>query len=463
MGTIIFVCSIIAIIAISRHGSQRGGGFFSFGYRTDSADFNPSEGGNPYYFIFDTETSGLPKYRTDEYQQLDVFPRIIQIAYIVFDESEGMVKSDSSYVNVSVPIDPGAFKVHGIHQKKLQQFGKPPEEMYAHIAEEIEKAKVIVAHNQGFDVPILKSELFRIGYDVEKIFRNKPVICTMESTTKFVGLKRKNGSGLKYPKLTELYGKLFYDNTNIRIKQAHDAGGDVLILAKCFLELSRRKILDLEGTRKFVTNREIVDEFRAKQQSLLSLHKSPKSILIYSNLDQSEISYLAESNKDQIHQSIFEKIGIAPEFKEIFQILGIQFEDSKLKLSLLVDLDKVASKISPELNYRTSEIIWKDINVSKYIDQQVKSIMSGILKISNDFFDQHSEINEIEKDVFVWALNKAKGVDENQKIIQVSIPRKSFFELNMERLDPVEAIKLFNPAMKFLKTKGFQALNDHSR
>ena len=157
MVTIIIICSVIMIIAISRYSNQKTlGSLITFNH-TDSIDFPSSESGKSYYLLLDTETSGLPKYRTEDYKQLDIFPRIIQIAFIVFDEKECMVKSDSAYINIAVHIDPSAFKVHGIHQKKLEQSGKPPEEIYESIVEEIERAKVIVVHNQGFDIPILNA------------------------------------------------------------------------------------------------------------------------------------------------------------------------------------------------------------------------------------------------------------------------------------------------------------------
>ena len=46
---------------------------------------------------------------------------------------------------------------------------------------------------------------------------------------------------LKFPKLTELYEKLF----NYQIEQRHNAESDALLTAKCFKELVNKEIIDL--------------------------------------------------------------------------------------------------------------------------------------------------------------------------------------------------------------------------
>ena len=61
------------------------------------------------------------------------------------------------------------------------------------------------------------------------------------NTTNICKIKNPRG-GYKWPKLEELFGYLFYNRTDISIDGAHDAMNDVLITAKCYIELKRRKL-----------------------------------------------------------------------------------------------------------------------------------------------------------------------------------------------------------------------------
>jgi DNA polymerase-3 subunit epsilon len=254
--------------------------------------FQASESGKPYFLLIDTETSGLPRYRTDNYREKDTFPRIIQLAYMVFDEAGGIIERESTYLNIDVVIDPGAYRIHRIDGHKLAKLGKLPEEVYAGIAATLRNIKVIVAHNQEFDIRILQSELWRFGHDVDRLFEDKEIICTMLTTRAFVGIRHANG-GYKYPKLRELYGKLFHDNVDINVSSTHDASIDVTMLGRCFLELSNKGIIDLERIKKRVSNKELARKHTVQNEDLLGLHTKKDSLLIYQNLSNDDIMYLS--------------------------------------------------------------------------------------------------------------------------------------------------------------------------
>lgn len=63
--------------------------------------------------------------------------------------------------------------------------------------------------------------------------KNKPSFCTMESTVNFCKISNYSGYGYKFPKLQELYHKLFGQNFG----NEHDASADVAATFKCFWEL----------------------------------------------------------------------------------------------------------------------------------------------------------------------------------------------------------------------------------
>ena len=64
----------------------------------------------------------------------------------------------------------------------------------------------------------------------------------MKETINYCSIPNYDGR-LKFPKLTELYKKLFdYD-----IEQKHNAESDALLTAKCFKELLDKGIIELDS------------------------------------------------------------------------------------------------------------------------------------------------------------------------------------------------------------------------
>ena len=80
-------------------------------------------------------------------------------------------------------------------------------------------------HGNKYDYSIMGSELLRNGFDNNLI--SKDHICTMVSSTEFCRIE--GPRGYKWPKLEELYFKLFEGNFN-----AHNALDDIRACAKCF-------------------------------------------------------------------------------------------------------------------------------------------------------------------------------------------------------------------------------------
>jgi hypothetical protein len=70
-----------------------------------------------------------------------------------------------------------------------------------------------------------------------KFWNNTKNICTMNLTKQFCGIKFKNSDDLKFPKLGELYTKLFNRDYDISGADLHNAKHDVSCLVLCVNEL----------------------------------------------------------------------------------------------------------------------------------------------------------------------------------------------------------------------------------
>ena len=186
------------------------------------------------YLFFDTETTGLPRNYQAPLDDFLNWPRIVQIAWSIYDaygnhwESQNYIIKPNGFV-----IPPEVAKIHRISQERALKEGTDLRPALEHFLRDAESASYLVAHNIDFDEKIIGSELLR-----EKLpnpFAAAAKICTMKTTASIVRIENGRG-GYKWPNLTELYYHLFKSG----FPEAHDAVFDVKACAECFFELKRR-------------------------------------------------------------------------------------------------------------------------------------------------------------------------------------------------------------------------------
>ncbi len=188
------------------------------------------------YLFFDTETTGLPKNWKAPVTDIDNWPRMIQIGWLLCD-SEGNRLSTGNHIikPEGFDIPKGASDVHGITTEMAIKEGKPLIDILNEFNDLIEKSEGIVAHNINFDKMILGAEFIRKGIDSS--FEKKPKICTMQSSTSYCNIPGRYGA--KWPTLSELHIKLFGKD----FEGAHDAFADIEATEKCFWELKKLNVI----------------------------------------------------------------------------------------------------------------------------------------------------------------------------------------------------------------------------
>jgi DNA polymerase III epsilon subunit-like protein len=189
------------------------------------------------HLFFDTETTGIPRNYKASVSDFDNWPRLVQIAWIVTDDSETEIKC-AEYV-----IKPNGFKIpkeaariHGITTELASQSGVDLNPVLKEISEDISGATALIAHNVQFDEKILGAEFLRMGH--VNAIDGKPRKCTMQSSTNFCRIP--GPYGYKWPKLQELYKKLFHQE----FENVHNALADVRACSKCYFELRRIGVMD---------------------------------------------------------------------------------------------------------------------------------------------------------------------------------------------------------------------------
>ena len=181
-------------------------------------------------FFFDTETTGLPRDWSAPLRQLDNWPRMVQLAWLLCDAAGNEIASASRIVRPQgyvIPAD--ASRVHGITTERALAEGVPLADVLDEALPQLEKAAMAVAHNISFDEKILGAEFLRLGRPTP--FLKKPLHCTMKESTQFCALP--GHYGFKYPNLTELHRKLFKK----AFADAHDALADVRACKAAYYEL----------------------------------------------------------------------------------------------------------------------------------------------------------------------------------------------------------------------------------
>ena len=188
--------------------------------------------------FFDTETTGLPKNWQAPVSDLNNWPRIVQLAWILSDD-KGKEISGQNYI-----IKPEGFlipeessRVHGISTEQAMREGINLEKALSDFSYDLSQSNLLVAHNINFDQKIIGAEFLR--KDVETNLDDISKFCTMQSATNYCQIEKPNGYGYKWPRLEELHLKLFNKNFD----NAHDALADVKACARCFFELKDKNII----------------------------------------------------------------------------------------------------------------------------------------------------------------------------------------------------------------------------
>lgn len=191
------------------------------------------------YLFFDTETTGIPNDYKAPCTNTDNWPRLIQLGWLLTDAA-GRILSEGNHIvrPDGFEIPKAASDVHGITTEFALENGEPLLDVIFAFGADLNQADCMVGHNLDYDLHIVGAEYVRLGYDSRIMFA-RPTLCTMQATIQFCNIPGRFGP--KWPKLMELYTKLFGQEFD----GAHDAMADIVATKDCFFELIRRGVVRL--------------------------------------------------------------------------------------------------------------------------------------------------------------------------------------------------------------------------
>lgn len=185
------------------------------------------------YLFFDTETTGLPKNYKASYTDIENWPRVVQLSWILANEQGEILKEIDHIVKADFDIPTSASRIHGITNKISEEQGVPISDILNAFLLDLSNADRLICHNVDFDLTIVKSELYRNNFDHNLKLQT---FCTMKNSTDFCQIPGQRG--YKWPKLEELYKICF----NQQLQNAHNALMDVRATHKIFYHLKKEMV-----------------------------------------------------------------------------------------------------------------------------------------------------------------------------------------------------------------------------
>ena len=205
--------------------------------------------------VFDTETTGLPKYRNAPISQTHNWPHVVQLSFLLYDVRHNMVIEEGNYIIClpdNVTIDPKSQEVHGISMEQCKREGVPIDEAFSYFKEALARCDMLLAHNISFDKNIMMVEGKRLGFD--NIFKKDdgsdlPEFCTMKSSIDLCKIERRSERTgkiyYKYPKMVELHKYLFdYEPNGL-----HDSMADILCCLRCYFMMCYNRDILFDNRR----------------------------------------------------------------------------------------------------------------------------------------------------------------------------------------------------------------------
>jgi len=190
--------------------------------------------------FFDVETNGLAKSQNGSFSDIDNWPRVVQLAWALCgDDGKNCTRKNYIIFPKDFDIPEKMSVIHGITIERAEKEGVLLNKVLEAFNIDLDKANLLVAHNIGFDLPVINAEFIR--NNIKTSFLDKEKYCTMKSPeiVEYCKIPSSIGIGFKWPSLSELHNTVFKKP----IEDSHNAAADVDACLNCYFELKRKKII----------------------------------------------------------------------------------------------------------------------------------------------------------------------------------------------------------------------------
>lgn len=194
--------------------------------------------------FIDTETTGLPINNNLPYTESDNWPHLVQVALIIEDDNYGVLAKRNMILKPDgYSIPESSARIHGISNAQAVKEGEDRKQVIGFLDQVLGNSDIIIGHNVSFDLNVVKAEIIRVKGEENALFtkKNHNVVDTMKMGMNIckipnLSFHSRMSQPYKYPKLDELYYKLF----NKHFDNQHDAMADIQATHDCYYELKRK-------------------------------------------------------------------------------------------------------------------------------------------------------------------------------------------------------------------------------
>lgn len=194
--------------------------------------------------IYDTETTGIPQWGLPSEDPSQ--PRITQLAAELHDEDTGTTLAFMDLIikpeGWTIPEELEALT--GITNEKAERFGAPIGQALGLFLEMWKKATLRVAHNEPFDMRMIRIELMR-STEHDDVFADEwkagPAFCTQKNSTKIVNLPptEKMAAAGRYHAKSPNLGEAYKHFTGTDLIGAHNAAVDLAACREVYYGIKR--------------------------------------------------------------------------------------------------------------------------------------------------------------------------------------------------------------------------------
>lgn len=188
--------------------------------------------------IFDTETSGLPI--KNNFSNI----RMLELGYLILDNDLNIIEQKNFVNNIDIEIPEIVTKLTGITTEKLKTEGIEITKIFSILLEDLKEADIMIAHNNRFDLGVLRQEFKNIGSEklfLEKIYK-KIHLDSLQIFKEYIDKK-----DIENYKLQTIYKYLNKDN----YIQTHRALDDCYMLHKSLNKLENYNSYNFYLNKKF--------------------------------------------------------------------------------------------------------------------------------------------------------------------------------------------------------------------
>ena len=164
------------------------------------------------------------------------------------------------------------------------------------------------------------------------------------------------------------------------------------------------------------------------------------------------------NNDPQIKIKIIEEFNPFSELDSLGSNLLFQVHDNSLVEITIKVHGKVTVPKEQKSLLQSGKLSVKKMPIAKFNEIYQDYVCSAVLRVAREFFailPDHNVIINAEDEL----LNKSTGHVEDQIIFSAQIPRKTLNNLNMDYIDPSDAMENFTHKMSFKKTQGFMQVD----